>query len=208
MKIGLLLPSVYMGSKYKNKIFAPKELFINLANGLVDKGHEVYVYASSDTKTKARLVSGEERFINKDFTSPKFRGLDRLDKLKNAHIATKTEYEIDLSVKAYLHAKKKKLDIMHSYHSDNFMAHYVNKLVPIKTVYTIHDPSPFREHLEYWRFNHFKNDNYVFISQSQTRDYRGMLRGVAVVYHGANTETFTFKESKGAFLAFLVRYIQ
>src|SRR3972149_11906140 len=148
MKIGMMLPSVYMGSRYKNKIFAPKELFLNLADGLVDKGHEVYVYASPNTKTKAQLVAGEEGLIDKDLISAKFLGLERLSKLKNAHTATKIEYEIDLSVKAYLHAKEKKLDIMHAYH--NFMAHYVSKLVPIKTVYTIHDPRPYREHLEYW----------------------------------------------------------
>ncbi len=206
MKIGLLLPSVYMGSKYKNKIFAPKELFINLANGLVDKGNEVYVYASPDTKTKARLVSGEKVLIDKDFISPKFLGLDRLSKLKNAHTATKIQYEIDLSVKAYLHAKEKKLDIMHSYH--DFMAHYMNKFIPIKTVYTIHDPRPLREHIEYWRFNHFKKDNYVFISQSQLGDYRGLLHGVAVVYHGVNTEKFAFEQSGGEYLAFLGRYIK
>ena len=197
-----------MGSKYKNKIFAPKELFINLANGLVDKGHEVYVYVSSNTKTKARLIPGEDRFIDKDFISPKYRGLDRLNKLKNAHVATRTEYEIDLSVKAYLHASEKKIDIMHSYHSDAFMAHYVNKLAPIKTVYTVHNPKPLREHLEYWRLKNFNKDNYIFISKSQLNKFNDMVKSVGIVYHGVDIVKFQFDKKGGDYLAFLGRYIK
>src|SRR3989344_7388553 len=206
MKIGLLLPSVYMGSKYKNRIFAPKELFLNLADGLVDKGHEVYVYASPNTKTKAHLVAGEEELIDKDFISAKSLGLDRLSKLKTAHTATKIEYEIGLTVKAYLDAKDKNIDIMHSYH--DFMAHYVNLISPIKTVYTIHDPKPLGEHLQYWRLKHFRNDNYIFISKSQERNFRNLAKSIGVIYHGVDIKKFAYENGEGEYLAFLGRYIE
>ncbi len=206
MKIGLLLPSVYMGSKYKNKIFAPKELFLNLADALVDRGHRVFVYAAPGVKTKARLIEGHGDLIQQDFISPKFRGLDRLSKLKNAHTATKIEYEIDLSVNAYLHAKKEKLDIMHAY--NDFMAHYVNKLIPIPTVYTVHDPHPRPEHIEYWRFKHFRNDNYIFISLSQERNFGTLIRSVGVIYHGVNIDKFSFGEKGDSYYAFIGRYIK
>jgi len=206
MKIGLLLPSVYMGNRYKHKIFAVRDLFLSLADGLVDKGHDVYVYASPDTKTKAHLVAGEEKLIQHDYISPKFRGLDSITKSKNAQLVTKMEYEIDLCTKAYLHAKENKIEIMHAYH--DFMAHYVSKLIPIKTIYTIHDPRPLKEHLEYWRFEHFRNDNYVFISKSQVRDYKELIRSTGVVYHGVDTEKFKFGDGNGGYLAFLGRYIK
>lgn len=206
MKIGLLLPSVYMGSKYKNKIFAPKELFLNLANGLVDRGHMVYVYAAPGTKTKAHLVEGHAELIEHDFISPKFRGLDQLTKLKTAHTATKIEYEIDLSVKAYQHAREKKLDILHAYH--DFMAHYMNRLIDIKTVYTVHDPRPRKEHIEYWRFKHFSTDNYIFISNSQKRNFRKLMRSIGVIYHGVDIKKFSFSEIGGTYLAFIGRYIK
>ena len=206
MRIGLLLPSVYMGIKYENKIFAPKELFISLANGLVDRGHEVFVYSSPGTRTNAKLITGESDLINHDFTSPKFRGLDRLAKQKNAHTATKIEYEIHLSAKTYLHDKEKKLEIMHSYL--DFVAHYVNRLVDIPTVYTLHDPRPRREHLEYWRFRHFKNDNYIFISHSQVKNFKGLVRTAGVVYHGIKVNKFPFLQKEGEYLAFLGRYIE
>lgn len=206
MRIGLLLPSVYMGAKYKDKIFAPKQLFLNLADGLVSKGHEVYVYASPDTKTKARLIGGDLELIEHDFTSPKFRGLERITRRKYAHAMTRIEYEVDLTVKAYLHAKEKKLQIMHLYH--DFMAHYVNTIVPIKTVYSIHDPRPKPHYIDHWRLRNFRNDNYIFISQSQHKNFSGLARSVGVVYHGIELNKFPFQESGGSYLAFLGRYIR
>lgn len=208
MKIGLLLPSVYMADKYKNKIFAPKELFLNLADGLVDEGHEVYVYCAPGTKTKAHLVEGNPELIEQEFITPKFRGLDRITKQKNAHLITRTEYEMDLSVKAYLHAKENKIDIMHSYHGDTFMSHYINRLIGLPTVYTVHDPKPRREHIEYWRIKHFRNDNYIFISKSQEKHFRNFAKSVGVIYHGVDTKKFAFSEKGGSYLAFIGRYIK
>ncbi|MBI2022961.1 glycosyltransferase [Candidatus Giovannonibacteria bacterium] len=206
MKIGLLMPSVYMGRKYKDKIFAPKELFLHLADGLVTNGHTVFVYAAPDTKTKAHLITGEGALVERDFISPKFRGLDRLAKLKNAHTATKIEYEIDLTVKAFLHAKKVGVQIMHAYH--DFMAHYVNHLSNLPTVYTVHDPRPRPEHIEHWRFKHFPNDNYIFISQSQKQNFRELIHSIGVVYHGLDTGTFSFDKQGGTYLGFIGRYIK
>ena len=206
MKIGLLLPSVYMGAKYKNRIFAPKQLFLGLADTLVERGNDVFVYASPDTITKARLISGDAELINRNFMAPKFRGLDRSTSIKNAFIAAKHEYELGLTIKAYLHAKENGVQIMHSYH--DFMAYYINRLAIIPTVYTLHDPRPYPGHLEYWRFKHFQNDNYIFISKSQKKNFRNLVRSVGVVYHGIDTKKFSFGEEPGSYLAFLGRYIK
>lgn len=204
MKIGLLLPSVYMGQKYKDKIFAPKELFLNLADGLVSQGHEVYVYAAPGTKTKAHVISGVEGLIAHDLK--RFRGLNDIVGRKVAHVVTKIEYEIDLTVKAYLHAQEKKIDIMHLYH--DFFAHYVNRTVQIKTVHTIHDPLPLQGHLEYWRLKHFSKDNYIFISHSQRNHFKDLVHAVGVVYHGIEISRFPFGEGEGGYLAFLGRYVR
>ena len=208
MKIGLLLPSVYMGSKYKNKIFAPKQLFLNLADGLVVKGHTVYVYSAPGTKTKAHLVEGKSELVENDFITSKFRGFDRVEKQKAAHLITITEYEMDLCVKAYLHGRENRIDIMHSYHGDTFMAHYINRIIDLQTVNTIHDPIPLREYLEHWRFNHFKKDNYIFISESQLNKFNGMVHSVGVVYHGVDVNKFNFEKKGGEYIAFLGRYIR
>ncbi|OGK26122.1 hypothetical protein A3D80_01460 [Candidatus Roizmanbacteria bacterium RIFCSPHIGHO2_02_FULL_40_13b] len=206
MNIGLLLPSVYMGKKYTNKIFAPKQLFLDLADGLVARGHTVYVYASPDTKTTAHLISGHHEFIDKDFMSVKFKGLEKLTKKRYAHLTTKTEYEIDLSIKAYVHAKEKKVAIMHSFH--DFIAHYINQLANLPTVYTIHDPLPRKDLLEYWRIKHFSHDNYIFISQSHLKNFHGSVKSAGVAYNGVDIRKFSFRQEEGTYLAFIGRYIK
>lgn len=195
-----------MGTKYKDKIFAPKELALHLADCLVDRGHNVYLYAAPGTRTKAKLFSGEEDLIKHDFIGAKVRGFDRISKEKTAHLATKMEYEIDLTVKAYIHAKEMGLQVMHSYH--DFMAHYINKLIDVPTVYTLHDPRPRPEHLEYWRFKHFKNDNYIFISQSQIRNFRHLVKVFGLAYHGVKISEFPFSKTGGEYLGFIGRYIK
>ena len=81
---------------------------------------------------------------------------------------------------------------MHSYH--DFMAHYINRLADLPTVYTIHDPLPLRKHLEYWRFKHFRDDNYIFVSKSQLKNFSGLVKSVGVICHGVDTEKFSFRE--------------
>lgn len=56
MKIGLLLPSIYASTKlFPDKIFAPRELAIDLVNGLVDRGHEVTTFSVPDLPVKENL---------------------------------------------------------------------------------------------------------------------------------------------------------
>jgi hypothetical protein len=52
MRIGILLPSVYTSQNYgEGMIFAPLGAAIDLANGLVKNGHQVFFYSSSDVLT-------------------------------------------------------------------------------------------------------------------------------------------------------------
>ena len=206
MKIGLLLPSVYMGEKYKNRIFAPKELLLNLAQGLVEKGHTVFIYGAKKVKTTAYLITGEEDLISHDLSSRKFAGYGRITREQISHHQTKREYEIDLTTKAYKHAKENNIEIIHSYH--DFFAHYLSQLVTIPTVYTLHDPPPPKGSFEYWRLKHFKDDNYIFISQSQKNHYKGLVKGLGVVYHGLDMKKFPFSKDGGNYLAFIGRYVR
>ena len=55
LKIGLFLPSLLNTKRFGSRIFAPGELFEDLARELVRLGHEVYVYG---TIAKIGLVVG------------------------------------------------------------------------------------------------------------------------------------------------------
>lgn len=202
MKIGLLLPSLLMAERFSDRIFAPKDLFLSLADGLVDRGHEVYVYSTSNTKTKAQLVSGPRIFEEKNLESVRVRTEQNEYTLFKLNYA---EYELDLTVKAYQHAKNAGVSVMHSYH--DALAHYVASLSPIPTVYTLHDPAFSQGSLEGFRFDRFNKDCYVAISHRQKELFQSRLNVINVVYHGIDVGQWQWEKDSGEYLAYGGRFI-
>lgn len=206
MKIGMLLPSLLAAGRFQERIFAPKPLLISLADGLVDHGHEVYVYSSSDLETKAKLIGGDKILEESDFPSVKVRFEDEKLREEMFYRINYAEYEADLTSKAFDHAQALKLDIMHSYH--DFLAHYFARLVPhIPTVYTLHDPVCAANTIEGWRFDQFRNDLYIAISHYQARRYMEKVRIEDIIYHGVDVGTFPFSPTSKDYLGFIGRFV-
>ncbi len=202
MNIGLLLPSLLMANRFADRIFAPKDLFLALADGLVKKGHKVFVYSTSNTKTRAQLVSGPHIFEQKNLSSVRIRSTSENYALFKLNYA---EYEMDLTTHAYQHAQEHNVAIMHSYH--DVVAHYVAPLSRIPTIYTIHDPSFDAGTLEGWRFDRFNHDPYVAISKRQADIFASRVHIAAVVYHGIDESQWDYSAKEGEYLAFGGRFI-
>lgn len=209
MKISLLLPSIYLGKKYKKRVFAPRELFLSLADEL-SKKHEVYLYCADGQEVNSRIkvIPGNNLLLIKHYPTTKFKGYDKKMLKIAGRLVTQAEYEVELTARAFFDARQKKLDIIHSYH--DFYAHYLAKLIDIPVCYTIHDPKPPKGTLDYLRLKLFPNDNYIAISKSQVKDYKGLINFIDIVYHGVKLADFTFypKVSKNSYLAFLGRYLK
>lgn len=202
MKIGLLLPSLLMAERFADRIFAPKDLFLSLADGLVRRGHEVFVYSTSNTKTLAKVISGPRIFEEKNLESVRVRTEQNEYTLFKLNYS---EYELDLTVKAYQHAQQVGVSIMHSYH--DHLAHYIASLSTIPTVYTLHDPSFSEGTLEGWRFDRFSKDNFIAISQRQKELFQSRLNVIGVVYHGIDTGAWEWEKESGEYLAYGGRFI-
>jgi glycosyltransferase involved in cell wall biosynthesis len=202
MNIGLLLPSLLMADRFADRIFAPKDLFLALADGLVKNGHNVFVYSTSNTKTRAQLVSGPHIFEQKNLSSIRVRSEQEDYTLFKLNYA---EYEMDLTTHAYQHAKEHNVAIMHSYHDT--VAHYVSPLSSIPTVYTLHDPSFAAGSLEGWRFDRFNHDTYVAISKRQADIFAPRVHVASVVYHGIDNKKWEYESKAGDYLAFGGRFI-
>ncbi len=207
MRIGLLLPSIYMYDRFgKNRIFAPGELGRSLADGLVKKGHEVYFYTAPGVETEAKLIAGDEELLSKDPFYYLFRNRSKEEQDFTTAEIRKRDYEYTLTLKAYQDATRGKLDIVHSYH--DFGAHYFNELTGFPTVYTLHDPLPqTTDTIEYHRFSQFKNHNYVSISNSQRRGLVD-LNFVETAYHGLEINNYIFGEGKGGYLIHFGRILE
>lgn len=205
MKIGLLSSSIYMSrALFKDMIFAPRDLSIALADGLVDKGHEVYFFTAPDIKTRATLIAGDSAFFQDSLVEKKLQGQPN-DRLKWASFyARKRYYEMDLIQRCYKMALDGKLDIIHSYH--DVLGHFVNELTGFPTVYTLHDPLPSDENdLSYWLLEKFKQQNYVSISKAFQRFNKPNLHFVDTVYHGINVSNSQFFPDQGEYVAFIGR---
>ena len=144
--------------------------------------------------------------IKHKLPSVKFRGISPEALAKLAGLATRSEFELDLTVKAYLHGQKVGLDIMHSYL--DFMAHYISKIVKFPTIYSLHDPPYPGNTLDYWRLKHFPKDIYIPISISHRNSFGKLVRFTSVIYHGLNINSYKFHVHKGHSLVFMGRYLK
>lgn len=205
MRIGILAPSIYMSTtKYADMIFAPRELAVFLANGLVKRGHEVYLFTSPDIKTNATIVPGDEKLIKDSYVEEKMSN-QASERFKWASFYNlKRNYEIDLTQRCYNMALKGKLDIIHSYHDT--LAHFFDELTGFPTVYTLHDPLPQNKNsLYYWLLEKYSRQNYVSISDSFRKHPSLSLNFTQTVYHGIDLDNYKPSLNKGAYIAFMGR---
>lgn len=192
MRIGLLIPHIYTASIYKDRIFAPLTLGVELANGLVKNGHEVLFYASKDVKTNAKVIPGDSRLTDELLSFYSSRDRNGHDKESVLYQTRKSDFENDLTLKAYQHAREGKIDIIHSFH--DFLAHYFNDLTYFPTVYTLHNPLPQEtDIIEYLRLEKFAHHNYISISNSQRKSIVP-LNFVATIYHGLNLSEYKYSD--------------
>lgn len=208
MKIGLILPSLLATKRFDDRIFAPKELLATLADGLVKKGHQVFVYGSPNINTKAEIISLDSLLETQDFISDKDSHYDEVLSKHLSFVRTMNEYEIAVTNNAFNHANKTKLDILHCYLG--YYAHYFVDLSTVPVVFTLHDPVFPQISLEYQRLKHFPDHKYIAISNDQKNEYKRLLGidCIDVIYHGLVLVNFTFSLSPGNQMIFYGRFVK
>ncbi|MBI5449073.1 glycosyltransferase [Candidatus Gottesmanbacteria bacterium] len=207
MKIGLLLPSALMYEPLSDgKIFAPKDLFLDLAKGLVRRGHKVRVYASSDEALQGfDVITGEMGYLVSEPSLMKHRYIAEKTKRMLARIYARWEYEMDLTSLAYTDARQGNIELVHSFLE--FSGHYFAKVTGIPTVYTVHDPVANPQYLDYFRYLRFPNDPYVAISRFQASELKKIVHVTDVVYNGLDPARSVFSDLAGEYLLFVGRYM-
>jgi glycosyltransferase involved in cell wall biosynthesis len=187
-------------------IFAPRDLSVALADGLTQRGHDVFFFTAPDIKTQAHLMPGDEALLTRNYDESKLVN-DGSERAKWAAFYTlKRNYELDLTQRCYKMAYQRKLDIVHSYHDS--LAHFMNDLMGIPTVYTLHDPVPKKQTtLTYWLLEKYKNHNYVSISNTFRKGDEIGLNFVDTVHHGLDASQFTPSYEQGEYIAYMGRLV-
>lgn len=205
MKIGLLAPSIYMSpTRFGDMIFAPRDLAVRLADGLVERGHDVFFFTAPDVQTKATIVGGDMSLME-DMQEDKLASAGG-ERMKWASFYTrKRNYELDLTERAYAMARAGKLDIIHSYHDT--LAHFFDELTGFPTIYTLHDPLPHPGTLPYWLYAKFAHHRYVSISDAFRRQGNLSLNFIDTVYHGVPNVPALPENPAKIYLAFMGRMV-
>jgi len=154
---------------------------------LVKRGHDVTLFASGNSETKAKLVSVTEK-----------------SSYENGDLSVHKDFENVLIAKAYEMAKNGDFDIIHS-HYDTQTAYFA-PLVNVPTVSTLHNP------IGFWYdkriLNFFKNRQwYISISNEQRKDMPE-LNYISTVYNGIPTDDIPFSERKENFVMTVGRLVK
>jgi len=173
-------PKKYVPSGWSG---APEIIIYFLTEELIRRGHDVTLFASSDSKTKAQLKSV-------------CKSTYLLGKL-NTH----REYENVLVSKAYQMAGLGYFDIIHS-HFDTRTAHFA-PLVSTPTISTLH--SPLDEGGKKNILKHYKKTQYYASISNHQRKAMPDLQYAVTAYNGIEINKIPFFEKKDNYLIFVGR---
>jgi glycosyltransferase involved in cell wall biosynthesis len=156
-----------------------------LANGLVDRGHDVTLFATGGSKTKARLHS----VYDKGYLENPALWPWELCELFNLAAALERAASFDI---VHAHAEYAPLSLAFS------------GLVRVPLVHTVHHlPSPPEAAL----WSRYATAPFIAVSHEQARALAG-LRVAGVVHHAVETDGYQFREAPEDYLLFLGRFTE
>ncbi|MCD6500560.1 glycosyltransferase family 4 protein [bacterium] len=165
-----------------------------LTEELVRRGHQVTLFASGDSKTKARLVSVWPRALIKE-------------KLYGKPIPwSNCVFPLLNLARAFKEADK--FDILHFHENSVCLSNFFISLIKTPALITLHDPAPDNQAKDRKAaFMTYKNHNYVSLSLSHQQLWKKFanLHFVANVYNGIDLEPLKFKKKKKDYLVWLGR---
>ena len=156
-----------------------------LTEGLVDRGHDVTLFATADSQTKATLAAIYPHGYWHDENMWPWELYEMLN------LAAAVERARDF-------------DIIHYEAAYYPMSLAYARLSPTPIVQTLHH-SPSAAEIKLW--SRYPEAPFVAISKEQRRLLEG-LNVVEVVLHGIDTHAFTFREKPDDYLLFLGRFTQ
>jgi glycosyltransferase involved in cell wall biosynthesis len=176
MKVAILSPVVWRTPPRK---YGPwEQVASNIAEGLVEKGIDVTLFATGDSITSGKL----EYVIEKPYG-------------ENPELDAKVCECLHIS---HLMERANEFDIIHNNY--DFLPLTYSRLTKTPIVTTIHGFSSPKIILVYKKYNDI--NSYVSISNS---DRSSELEYIATIYNGINEKEFTYKDKPGDYLLFFGR---
>lgn len=159
----------------------------NLIEGLVENGHDVTLFASGDSKTKAHLVS-----VIASAPGLAKEALARVDNQMNTLETLLRAVEL-----------QKSFDVIHWHVSKDLAPMMLAAFVPKKSVVTFHNQFP-TDRLDHLYKKYQNASYYVSISRAQRRVIPVTFQ--ETVYNGIDVRSFTFQPNPGKYLVWIGRF--
>jgi glycosyltransferase involved in cell wall biosynthesis len=180
MKIIELAPNVHpINSIANNAIYSHTA---SLSDGLADKGHNVHVFCSEESVSRAHM----------HISTIPLSKMEDTEKVKKYH----TFKHI---AKAFEFAKKESVDIIHSHFT--MLSSFFYRLVDIPTLISVH--SPITEDIKQF-LDVYKDCKFVSFSLAQ-RKQMPELNWYANIYHGVDTAIFSYEAEPEDYMLYLGR---
>ena len=154
-----------------------------LTEELVQRGHQVTLFASGDSRTEAKLVSPAPRAL-------------RLDS------APKDDLAFHLLELARVFEQAREFDVIHCH--VGHLAFPFSRLAGAPSLHTLHGRLDLPDIFPVFR--HFRDEPLVSISHAQRLPFKGLgVTWAGTVYHGLPLDEYPFSPGGGDYLAFLGR---
>ncbi len=153
-----------------------------LCNGLTEKGHKTSLYASGNSDTAANLISVYPESLNS--------AVGMSERQKRYYISA-------LISKCYENASK--YDLIHSHFS--LLSSFYCRIVKTPSLISVH--SPINNDMKPFLFE-YRNLRYISFSLAQ-RKQMPELHWYANIYHGVDTDEFSFNPEPGDYFLYLGR---
>ena len=189
-------------------IFSPGALALQLADNLVDLGHDVTLMTPGPVETKARNVPADLSYFERELQSRGDTYLELLKKHPFTFVTLARQVQSEIIAAAYAGANDNQFDIVHIYTNEEDIALPFTRLCTKPIVFTHHDPFNFMVKYKQ-NFPKYKQLNWISISDAQRAGMPSDTNWVGTVHHGIDVPALTPVPSPtDDYLAYIGRIIK
>ena len=204
MRIALMCSFEFTTPPPTDIIYPPLTVMAKLADGLVDRGHEVTIFGAEGTDTKARCISGG------------LHSLAHYEEIKDSYEGTREKERRDRFITMcdqyllgllYRMAQDGAFDIIHIHPPFPQNVVCFAPLISTPTTVTLHDPANALWHkFLFPLYEYAPQLSFVSISRTQRRALPD-LNYAGIVYNGIEVSDYPFNPTPGEHLLFAGRLV-
>jgi glycosyltransferase involved in cell wall biosynthesis len=198
MKIALYCSNEHALPLHKDIIYAPLPLFERLAMDLAEKGHTIFLYASTDSAVSHPNI----RIMSHGLVSYVKAGYNNIwGTFSDQDVVTL--YDQLLVAEMLADDKKYNFDVIHFYH---MITRFLPLLKEVETpiIATLHDPVNDKREFVFRSCEWRNKVQYVSVSDSQRKGFPS-LSYAKTIYNAVDTDLYSFNDSPEDYFVFLGR---